>query len=75
MESALEDALGLGVDLVDLASCRTFLALEIIDGERIYCADADACDRFELYVLRKAGDLARFERERRASLLEPSPRT
>jgi predicted nucleotidyltransferase len=72
LESKLAEALGIGVDLVDVGSCRTFLALEIIDGERIYCADPLACDRFELYVLAKAGDLAHFERERRARLLQPA---
>lgn len=72
LESKLAEALGVGVDLVDVGSCRTFLALEIIDGERIYCVDPLACDRFELYVLAKAGDLAHFERERRASLLQPA---
>lgn len=72
LESQLEETLGTNVDLVDLASCRTFLAVEIIDGERIYCTDARICDEFELYVMRKAGDLAPFERARRESLLGPS---
>jgi predicted nucleotidyltransferase len=72
LEAKLAETLDRGVDLVDLGSSRTFLALEIIQGERIYCADPLACDRFELYVLRRAGDLAHFEKERRSSLLQPA---
>jgi predicted nucleotidyltransferase len=75
LESELEECLGSGVDLVDVGRCGAFLAVEIIDGERIYCSDPDACDRFELYVLRRAGDLAYFEKQRRESLLRPSGST
>lgn len=71
LESELEEALGTSVDLVDLGSARAFLALEIIRGERIYCTDDDDADRFDLYVMRRAGDLAYFEKVRRESLLRP----
>jgi hypothetical protein len=43
----------------------------VISGERLYCADVDACDELDLYVLRSAGDLEPFERERRRILLIP----
>jgi predicted nucleotidyltransferase len=71
LEDALERRLGLPVDLVDAGHASAFLALDIIRGERIFCADPFRCDEFELYVMRRAGDLAPFERERRRLLLQP----
>lgn len=63
----LEDLLGVNrVDLVVLPEADPFLALDIIRGELLYCADADAQAEDELYVLRRAGDLAPLERERLA---------
>lgn len=69
LEDALERRLGLPVDLVDAGRASAFLALDVIRGERVYCSDPDRCDEFELYVMRRAGDLAPFERERRRLLL------
>lgn len=71
IEDALERRLGVKVDLVDAGKASAFLALDIIRGERVYCADEDRCDEFDLYVMRRAGDLAPFERERRRRLLHP----
>jgi predicted nucleotidyltransferase len=71
LEDELERRLGLPVDLVDAGRASAFLALDVIRGERLYCADEDRCDEFELYVMRRAGDLAPFERERRRVLLQP----
>jgi predicted nucleotidyltransferase len=71
LEDALERRLGLPVDLVDAGRVSAFLALDVIRGERVYCSDPDRCDEFELYVMRRAGDLAPFERERRRLLLLP----
>ena len=69
LQARLAEALGADVDLVDAAAASPFLALDVVCGERLYCADVDACDAFELYVLRRAGDLAPFERQRRNLLL------
>ena len=69
LQARLAKAVGADVDLVDAAAASPFLALDVVCGERLYCADADACDTFELYVLRRAGDLAPFERQRRNLLL------
>lgn len=71
LEARFEERLGRRVDLVDAGSCSPFLALAIIRGERIYESDPTRCDLFDLYVLRRAGDLAPFERERRRMALEP----
>jgi len=57
--------------LIDAGKASAFLALEAISGERLYCADSTRCDEFDLYVLRRAGDLAPFEKERRRILLDP----
>jgi predicted nucleotidyltransferase len=71
LEDSLERRLGLPVDLVNAGRASAFLALDVIRGERVYCADPDRCDEFELYVMRRAGDLAPFERERRRLALRP----
>ncbi len=65
LAQALEDLLGVGrVDLVLLPESDPFLALDVIRGNLLYCADRDAQAEDELYVLRRAGDLAPFARER-----------
>lgn len=74
LEDALERRIGRPVDLIDAGGASAFLALDIIRGERVFCADPDRCDEFELYVMRRAGDLAPFERERRRLLLQPKAR-
>ncbi|MBC7225856.1 MAG: nucleotidyltransferase domain-containing protein [Thermoflexales bacterium] len=67
---ALEDLLGVHrVDLVSLDDADPFLAAEIIRGERLYARDEDDADEYDLYVLRRAGDLAPLERERLALIL------
>jgi predicted nucleotidyltransferase len=71
LENRFEERLGAQVDLIDVGTCDPFLALAAIRGERLYCADPVRCDEFDLYVLRRAGDLEPFERERRAMLLKP----
>jgi predicted nucleotidyltransferase len=71
LEDALNQRLGLDVDVVDAGRASAFLALDVIRGERVFCADEDRCDEFDLYVMRRAGDLAPFERERRRLLLQP----
>jgi predicted nucleotidyltransferase len=70
LEAELAQRLGLPVDLVDAGRANAFLALDIIRGERVSCSDMERCDEFDLYVLRRAGDLAPFERERRRLLLQ-----
>jgi predicted nucleotidyltransferase len=72
LEDALERATGLRVDLVDVARAGAFVALEIVQGERIFTRHPVETDEFELYVLRRAGDLLPFERARRTMLLTPS---
>lgn len=57
------------VDLVSLAEADPFLAANIIRGERIYTADVRKADEYELYILRRAGDLAPYERARLKMIL------
>jgi len=52
------------IDLVALPETDPFLAANIIRGERLYCANDDEIDEYELYVLRRAGDLIPLEEER-----------
>ncbi len=67
---ALEDLLDVGrVDLVVLTEAEPYLALDVVAGELLFCADGLAQAEYELYVLRRAGDLAYFERERRRQIL------
>jgi len=58
------------VDLVLLPEADPFLALDVIRGELLYARDLDAEAEYELYVLRRAGDLAPFARERWEQVLK-----
>jgi predicted nucleotidyltransferase len=61
----LENLLGVDrVDLVVLSEADPFLAVNVIRGERVFCRDDYAADDYDLYVLRRAGDLEPFERLR-----------
>ncbi len=67
---ALEDFLGCArVDLVALSEADPFLAAEVIRGERLFARDEHAADEYDLYVLRRAGDLAPLEQERMVLVL------
>ncbi len=67
----LEDLFEVGrVDLVLLPEASTFLAVDVIRGELLFCGDRDAQAEDELYILRRAGDLASFQRERWTRLVE-----
>ena len=57
------------VDLVVLQGSKAFLALDVIRGELLYCSDRDAQSEHELYVLRRAGDLAPFQKAREELVL------
>jgi predicted nucleotidyltransferase len=70
LEVRFEERLGRPVDLVDAGSCDPFLALRVIEGERLYCSDETRCNEFDLFVMRRAADLEPFERERRRMMLE-----
>jgi hypothetical protein len=61
------------VNVIDLRQADTFLALEAIRGERILERDGRRLDELDLDILRRAGDLAPFERERRRLLLGTHP--
>jgi predicted nucleotidyltransferase len=61
----LEDLLEVTrVDLVILSEASPYLALDVVRGELLCATDLDAEAEYQLYVLRRAGDLAPFERER-----------
>jgi len=67
---ALERALAVpNVDLVVLPEASPFLALAAIRGHLLFCADALDQAEYELFVLRRAGDLAPLERERQQIIL------
>jgi predicted nucleotidyltransferase len=57
------------VDLFVLQEVDSFLAANIVRGERVYAADSYLADEYELFVLGRAGDLAELERERMAMIL------
>jgi predicted nucleotidyltransferase len=67
---ALEDLLEVDrVDLVCLPDADPFVAANIVRGERLYARDEHEADEYDLYVLRRAGDLIPLERERMALIL------
>jgi uncharacterized protein len=68
--SALEDVFAPArVDLVVLPEASPYLALDIVTGELLLARNTDREAEYQLFVLRRAGDLAPFERERRALVL------
>jgi predicted nucleotidyltransferase len=70
LSAGLEDLLNVGqVDLVVLPETSTDLAFEIIQGECLFDANPDRSAEYELYVMRRAGDLAPFLRERTREVL------
>lgn len=71
LEEALCRATGHRVDVVDVGRASAFLALAVVQGDRIFSRDEIETDLFDLYVLRRAGDLLPFERARREMLLGP----
>jgi hypothetical protein len=71
----LEELLGAPrVDLVILPEADPFLALNIVRGELLYANDLDRQARHELYVLRRAGDLIPFKKERIRMIMEEGAR-
>lgn len=69
----LEDLLDIErVDLAVIPEVDPFVATNIIRGERLYCEDPYMTDEYELYVLRRAGDLAPFERDRLSMIFRES---
>lgn len=56
-------------DVIALPESDPFLAAQVIRGERIYCCDTFRADEYELYVLRRAGDLIPLEKERIALIM------
>ncbi|MCX5811370.1 MAG: nucleotidyltransferase domain-containing protein [Proteobacteria bacterium] len=61
------------VDLVVLPGCDPFLALNIIRGELLYTRDTVDQSRYELFVLRRAGDLHPFKKARIEMILQWQP--
>ena len=57
------------VDLAFFHEVDPFVAANIVRGERLYCRDTVKADEFDLYILRRAGDLISLEREREALIL------
>ena len=62
------------VDLIVIPEVDPFLVLDIIRGEVLYCSDRDEEARFELFVLRKAGDLAYYKKERIRTIIKEGGR-
>ena len=62
------------VDLVVLSEADPFLALEVVRGELLYTDNPDRQSRHELYILRRAGDLMPFKKERMRMILEEAAR-
>jgi predicted nucleotidyltransferase len=58
------------IDLFILHEVDAFLAANIIRGERIFAEDSYLADEYELFILRRAGDLADLERQRMTTILQ-----
>ena len=70
LAQALEELLGVArVDLVSIPEADPFVAANIIRGGRLFVRDSYYAAEYELYILRRAGDLAPLERERMELIL------
>ena len=70
LATELEDLFGVDkVDLAVLPEAKPYLALDIVRGELLCVTAADEEANYQLYVLRRAADLAPHERERRRMIL------
>lgn len=58
------------VDLFVLQEADAFLAANVVRGERVYAEDEYLADEYDLFVLRRAGNLAEIERQRIAMILQ-----
>ncbi len=73
--AALEDLFDVPrLDLVVLSEASPLLAVDVIRGELLYSADPLAQAEHELYVLRRAADLAPFLRARAHAILHEGAR-
>ena len=57
------------VDLVILPQANAFLAADAVRGELLYCDDEDRQAWEELYYLRRAADLAPYQKQRLEGIL------
>jgi predicted nucleotidyltransferase len=65
LAQGLEDLFDVSrVDLIDLKQADAFLAADVIRGERLFSVDEREADEYDLFILRRAGDLAYLERQR-----------
>ena len=68
---ALEDLLGVNqVDLGVLNEAEPFFAADVVRGNRLYTRDEHEADEYDLYILRRAGDLAPFKRQQMESIFQ-----
>jgi predicted nucleotidyltransferase len=58
------------IDLASIPEVNPFLAANIIRGERLYNSDSYLADEYDLYILRRAGDLIPLERERQQLIMD-----
>jgi len=63
LQVAIEDACApLRIDLVPLQRVDALFQFAAIDGERVFAADVDQADLYELVVMRKAAELLPIQR-------------
>lgn len=58
------------VDVVMLSEAPVMLALEIVQGERLFAKDDRYEAEYQLYIMRRAAELAPFERMKKDLILE-----
>jgi predicted nucleotidyltransferase len=73
LAQALEELFGVPrVDLLVIPDVDPFLAANIIRGERLFADNEYLADEYDLYILRRAGDLAFLQREKLSLILDKS---
>lgn len=66
----LEDLFDMpAVDLVTIPEASVFLALEIVQGELLYADNETHEAEYQLYIMRRAAELIRYERQKKTMVL------
>jgi predicted nucleotidyltransferase len=75
LTAGIEDLLGVErVDLVVLGEASSFLAADVVSGELLVDVSPRETAEFELFALRRAGDLLPFQRSRVSAVIDEGGR-
>ena len=57
------------VDVISIPEAPVILALEVVQGELLYADNETHEAEYQLYIMRQAAELMRYERQKKAMVL------